>query len=99
MQERIKVRERIRHIHVGPIPIVIPLKLLLEGTGFSADISLRVAWKVSWRSESAKHVGSAGVAINAKQERIKRVYLPLKMRIVFENFLSIYLNMYQSAFV
>ena len=29
---------------------------------------------------------SAGVAINAKQERIKRVYPPLKMRIVFENF-------------
>ena len=54
--------------------------------------------EVSWRGESAKQVGSAGVAMNAKQERIKRVYPPLKMKIVFEIFLNIYLNMYQSAF-
>ena len=45
MQERIKVREGIRHIHVGPIPIVIPLKLFLERTGFSVDTFSRVAWK------------------------------------------------------
>ena len=43
-KQRIKVRERIPH--VGPIPIVIPLKLFLKPIGFSADsISSRVAWK------------------------------------------------------
>ena len=43
-QERIKFRERITHI--GPIPIVIPLKLFLERAGLPADnISSRVAWK------------------------------------------------------
>ena len=35
MQERIKVREVIPHI--GPIPIVIPLKLFLEGIDFLVD--------------------------------------------------------------
>ena len=34
-QERMKVREVIAHI--GPIPIVIPLKLFLEGIEFFAD--------------------------------------------------------------
>ena len=34
-QERMKVREVIPHI--GPIPIVIPLKLFLEGIEFFAD--------------------------------------------------------------
>ena len=34
-QERMKVREVIPHI--GPIPIVIPLKLFLEGIDFLAD--------------------------------------------------------------
>ena len=58
----------------------------LERTGFPADISSRVAWKFRGRAKVQKHVGSAGVAINAKQERIKRVYPPLKMRIVVENF-------------
>ena len=43
-QERIKLRELITHI--GPIPIVIPLKLFLERAGLPADnISSRVAWK------------------------------------------------------
>ena len=35
IQERMKVREVIPHI--GPIPIVIPLKLFLEGIDFLAD--------------------------------------------------------------
>ena len=34
-QERMKVREVIPHI--GPIPIIIPLKLFLEGIDFLAD--------------------------------------------------------------
>ena len=43
-QERIKLRELITHI--GPIPIVIPLKLFLERAGLPADnISSRVGWK------------------------------------------------------
>ena len=42
-----------------------------------------------------KHVGSAGVAMDAKQERIKRVY-PLLMR-NRNRFKSFYLSMYQSA--
>ena len=32
--------------HIGPLRIVIPLKLVLERVGFTADnISSRVAWK------------------------------------------------------
>ena len=49
--------------------------------------------EVSWRSE---HVGRARVAMNAKQERIKRVY-PLLMP-NDDRFLRafLYLSMYQS---
>ena len=42
-QEHEKHRELLPHI--GPLPIVIPLKLFLERIGFPADnISSRVAW-------------------------------------------------------
>ena len=76
--ERIKLRELIPHI--GPLPIVIPLKLFLERIGCPADnVSSRVAWKLRGGVKVQKRVGSAGVAKNAKQERIKRVY-PLLMR-------------------
>ena len=61
--------------HIGPLPIVIPLKLFFECVGFSADnISSRVAWKFRGGVVVQKHVGSARVAMNAKQERIYRVY-------------------------
>ena len=35
VEERMKVREVI--LHIGPIPIAIPLKLFLEGIDFLAD--------------------------------------------------------------
>ena len=61
--------------HIGPLPIVIPLKLFLERITFPAeDISSRVAWKFRGGIKVQKHVGRAKVAMNAKQERIKRVY-------------------------
>ena len=45
VQERMKVREVIPHI--GPIPIVIPLKLFLEGFDFLADnVTSRVTWNM-----------------------------------------------------
>ena len=76
--ERIKLRELIPHI--GPLPIVIPQKLFLERIGCPADnVSSRVAWKLRGGVKVQKRVGSAGVAKNAKQERIKRVY-PLLIR-------------------
>ena len=44
-QEGMKVREVIPHI--GPIPIVIPLKLFLEGVDFLADnVTSRVTWNM-----------------------------------------------------
>ena len=65
--------------HIGPLPIVIPPKIFLERVGFPADnISSRVAWKFRGGIKVQKHVGRARVAMNAKQERIKRVY-PLLM--------------------
>lgn len=71
-QERIKLRERISDI--GPISIVISLKLFLERTCFPEDnISLCVASFVEGRG--AKHVGSAGVAMNA-QQRVGGFILP-----------------------
>ena len=61
--------------HIGPLPIVIPLKLFLERITFPAeDISSRVAWKFRGGIKVQKHVGRAKVAMNAKQEKIKRVY-------------------------
>ena len=43
--------------HMGPIPIVIPIKIFLERVGFPADnISSRVAWKFRGRIEVQKHV-------------------------------------------
>ena len=75
---RIKLKELIPHI--GPLPIVIPQKLLLERIGCPADnVSSRVAWKLRGGVKVQKRVGSAGVAKNATQERIKTVY-PLLMR-------------------
>ena len=63
-QERIKVlRELIPHI--GPLPMVIPLKLFLERIGFPADnISSRVAWKFRGVIKLQKHVGSARVILS-----------------------------------
>ena len=46
--------------HIGPLTIVIPLKLSLERIGFPEDnISLRVAWKFRGVIELQRHVGSA----------------------------------------
>ena len=55
-QERIKgLRELIPHI--GPLPIIIPLKLFLERIGLPADnISSRVAWKFLGGIKVQKHV-------------------------------------------
>ena len=54
-QERMKVREVIPHI--GPIPIVIPLKLFLEGIDFLADnVTSRVTWKLRGRLKVQKYV-------------------------------------------
>ena len=54
-QERMKVREVIPHI--GPIPIVIPLKLFLEGIDFLADnVTSRVTWKLRGGLKVQKHV-------------------------------------------
>ena len=65
--------------HIGPLAIVIPPKIFLERVGFPADnISSRVAWKFRGGIKVQTHVGRARVAMNAKQERIKRVY-PLLM--------------------
>ena len=52
-----------------------PLKLFLERNDFPADnISSGVAWKFRGGVKVQKHVRSARVAMNAKQERIKRGY-------------------------
>ena len=75
-----------------------PLKLFLERIDFPADnISSGVAWKFRGGVKVQKHVKSARVVMNVKQERIKRVY-PLLMRNdnrFFRAFL--YLSMYQST--
>ena len=50
-QERMKVREVIPQI--GPIPIVIPLKLFLEGIDFLADnVTSRVT---KWENDDARN--------------------------------------------
>ena len=50
------VREVIPHI--GPIPIIIPLKLFLEGIDFLMDnVTLRVTWKLRGGGKVQKHVG------------------------------------------
>ena len=65
-QEMIKLGERIPHISL--LPIVIPLKLFVERIGFPADnFSSRVTWKFRGGMKVQKNVGSARVAINAKQ--------------------------------
>ena len=44
--------------HIGPIPIIIPLKLFLEGIDFITDnITSRVAWKLRGGGNVQKHVG------------------------------------------
>ena len=44
--------------HIGPILIVIPLKLVLERTGFPADnISSRVAWKFRGGVKTCREYG------------------------------------------
>ena len=51
--------------HIGPLPMVIPLKLFLERIGFPADnISSRVAWKFRGVIKLQKHVGSARVILS-----------------------------------
>ena len=56
------VRELIPHI--GPVPIVIPLKLLLEDIDFPADnVSSRVTWKIR---EEEKSKNLLRVLMNAK---------------------------------
>ena len=59
-QERIKgLRELIPHI--GPLPIIIPLKLFLDRIGFPADnISSLVAWKFRGGIKVQKYVGRTG---------------------------------------
>ena len=59
-QERIKgLRKLIPFI--GPLPIVIPLKLFLDRIGFPPDnISLHVAWKFRGGIKVQKHVGRTG---------------------------------------
>ena len=50
------------------------LKLFLERINFHAEnISSSVAWQFRGGVKVQKHVGNARVAMNAKQERIKRV--------------------------
>ena len=54
-----------------------PAKVILERTGFPAyNISSRVAWKFRG-GENCKTFRECGVAMNAKQRRIKRVYSAL----------------------
>ena len=44
--------------HIGPIPIIIPLKLFLEGIDFLKDnVTSRVAWKLRGGGKVQKHVG------------------------------------------
>ena len=44
--------------HAGPIPIIIPLKLFLEGINFLTDnVTSRVAWKLRGGGKVQKHVG------------------------------------------
>ena len=74
-QERIKLRERIPHI--GLIDVVIPLKLFWNVLVFLRIIFPRALRGRFVEGKIAKHVGSAGVAMNAKQETIKRVCPPL----------------------
>ena len=75
-----------------------PLKLFLERIDFPADnISSGVAWKFRGGVKVQKHVKSARVVMNAKQERIKRVH-PLLMRNENRFFRAfLYLSMYQST--
>ena len=60
MQERIKGLSLLIH-YIGPLPIVISLKLFLERIGFPADnISSRVAWKFRGEIKVQKHVWRTG---------------------------------------
>ena len=44
--------------HIGPIPIIIPLKLFLEGIDFLTDnFTSCVAWKLRGGGKVQKHVG------------------------------------------
>ena len=44
--------------HIGPIPIIIPLTLFLEGIDFLTDnVTSRVAWKLRGGGKVQKHVG------------------------------------------
>ena len=54
-QEGIKLREL--RPHIGPIPIVISVKLFLDRIGFLGDnISACVAWKFRGGAKVQKHV-------------------------------------------
>ena len=59
-----KVRDVIPDI--GPIPIVIPLRLFLDDINFPADnVTARVAWKFRGGEKVQQHGGGAEVAMNA----------------------------------
>ena len=69
-QRNVKIQERIKASEL--IPHIGPLRIVIFGTCrfyITADnISSRVAWKFRGGVKAQKHVGSAGVAINAKRE-------------------------------
>ena len=51
--------------HIGPLAIVIPLKLVLERISFPADnISSHVAWKFRGGIKVQRHIGRVTVAMN-----------------------------------
>ena len=58
-----KVREVIPHI--GPIAIVIPLRLFLEYQFPADNVAARVAWKFRGGGKVQQHAGGADVAMNA----------------------------------
>ena len=68
------VREVIPHI--GPIPIIIPLKLFLEGIDFLMDyVTSRVAWKLRGGGRSKNMLGLAcECGMSVFSERISQLY-------------------------
>ena len=77
-QEHKKHRELLPHI--GPLPIVIPLKLFLERIGFPADnISSRVAWTFRGRAKVHAKTRRDPTGVRELDECETRVY-PLLMQ-------------------
>ena len=75
-----KVREDqgVREVipHIGPIPIIIPLKLFLEGIDFLTDnITSRVAWKLRGGGKVQNMLGLAGECeMRVSSQRISQLY-------------------------